>query len=154
LIEKGKPLGLLPIGLGARDTLRLESKLMLYGNDISDKTTILEADLKWIVKLEKGDFLGKPVIVKQLAEGLKKKLVGFEMAEPGIARPHYPGYFKGQKVADVASGTFSPLLKKSIGLVYLPIDGTSVGTEFEVEIRGKRTKARVIPTPFYKRAKK
>ncbi|MGZ5498379.1 MAG: glycine cleavage T C-terminal barrel domain-containing protein, partial [Candidatus Aminicenantales bacterium] len=154
LIEKGKPLGLLPIGLGARDTLRLESKLMLYGNDISDKTTILEADLKWIVKLEKGDFLGKPVIVKQLAEGLKKKLVGFEMAEPGIARPHYPVHYRGQKVADVASGTFSPLLKKSIGLVYLPIEGTAVGTEFEIEIRGKKTKARVIPTPFYKRAKK
>jgi len=154
LIETGQPLGLQPIGLGARDTLRLESKLSLYGNDISDTTTVLEADLKWIVKLDKGDFLGKPVIEKQLAEGLKRKIVGFEMAEPGIARPHYPVYFKGQKVAEVASGTFAPFLKKSIGLVYLPIEGTPVGTEFEIEIRGKRTKARVIPTPFYKRAKK
>lgn len=154
LVETGTPQGLLPIGLGARDTLRLEAKLMLYGNDISDKTTVLEADLKWIVKLQKGDFLGKPVIEKQLAEGLKRKLVGFEMAEPGIARPHYPVYYKGQRVGDVASGTFSPLLKKAIGLVYLPIDGTAAGAEFEVEIRGKRTKARVIPTPFYKRAKK
>jgi len=154
LVDKGGPLGLLPIGLGARDTLRLESKLMLYGNDISDKTTVLEADLKWIVKLQKGDFLGKPVIEKQLAEGLTRKLVGFEMAEPGIARPHYPVYYKGQKVAEVASGTFSPLLRKAIGLVYLPIDGTAVGTEFEIEIRGKKAKARVVPTPFYKRAKK
>jgi aminomethyltransferase len=154
IIEKGKPQGLLPIGLGARDTLRLESKLMLYGNDISDKTTVLEADLKWIVKLQKGDFLGRPVIEKQLAEGLTRKLVGFEMAEPGIARPHYPVFFRGRKVADVASGTFSPLLKKAIGLVYLPIEGTAVGTEFEVEIRTKKTKARVIPTPFYKRAGK
>jgi aminomethyltransferase len=154
LIEKGTPLGLLPIGLGARDTLRLESKLMLYGNDISDKTTVLEADLKWIVKLQKGDFLGKQVIEKQLAEGLKRKLVGFEMAEPGIARPHYPVYFKGQRVSDIASGTFSPLLKKAIGLAYLPIEATAVGTEFEIEIRSKRTKARVIPTPFYKRADK
>ncbi len=154
LIETGKPLGLLPVGLGARDTLRLESKLMLYGNDISDKTTVLEADLKWIVKLRKGDFLGKPVIEKQLAEGLTRKLVGFEMAEPGIARPHYPVYYKGLRVGEVASGTFSPLLRKAIGLVYLPIDGTAVGTAFEIEIRGKRTKARVIPTPFYKRAKK
>ena len=154
LIDKGGPLGLLPIGLGARDTLRLESKLMLYGNDISDKTTVLEADLKWIVKLPKGDFLGKPVIEKQLAEGLTRKLVGFEMAEPGIARPHYPVFYKGQRVGDVASGTFSPLLKKAIGLVYLPIEGTAMGAEFEVEIRGRRTKARVIPTPFYKRAKK
>ena len=98
LIETGRPRGLQPIGLGARDTLRLESKLSLYGNDISDTTTVLEADLKWIVKLDKGDFLGKPVIEKQLAEGLKRKIVGFEMAEPGIARPHYPVYFKGQKV--------------------------------------------------------
>jgi aminomethyltransferase len=154
LIETGRPLGLQPIGLGARDTLRLESKLMLYGNDISDKTTVLEADLKWIVKLQKGDFLGKPVIEKQLAEGLTRKLVGFEMAEPGIARPHYPVFTTGQRIGEVASGTFSPLLKKAIGLVYLPIGGAAVGTEFEVEIRGKRTKARVIPTPFYKRAKK
>src|SRR5512136_231187 len=121
LIESGTPLGLLPIGLGARDTLRLESKLMLYGNDISDKTTVLEADLKWIVKLEKGDFLGKPVIMKQLAEGLKKKLVGFELVERGVARPHYPVFFNGHKVAEICSGTFSPLLRKSIGLVYLPI---------------------------------
>lgn len=154
LIETGRPMGLLPIGLGARDTLRLESKLMLYGNDISDKTTVLEADLKWIVKLAKGDFLGRPVIEKQLAEGLTRKLVGFEMAEPGIARPHYPVLYKGQKASEVASGTFSPYLKKAVGLVYLPIDGTAVGTEFEIEIRGKRAKARVVPTPFYKRAKK
>jgi aminomethyltransferase len=153
LIEKGGPLGLLPIGLGARDTLRLESKLMLYGNDISDKTTVLEADLKWIVKLQKGDFLGKPVIEKQLAEGLTRKLVGFEMAEPGIARPHYPVFFKGQRSGEVASGSYAPLLKKAIGLVYLPIGGTAPGTEFEVEVRGKRTRARVIPTPFYKRAR-
>jgi len=151
LIEKGRPVGLLPIGLGARDTLRLESKLMLYGNDISDKTTVLEADLKWIVKLAKGDFLGRRVVERQLAEGLQKKLVGFEMAEPGIARPHYPVFFNGQKVSEVASGTFSPLLKKAIGLVYLPIEATAVGTEFEVEIRSKKTRARVIPTPFYKR---
>jgi aminomethyltransferase len=154
ILEKGRRLGLLPVGLGARDTLRLESKLMLYGNDISDRTTVLEADLKWIVKLDKGDFLGKPVIERQLQEGLRRKLVGFELVEPGVARPHYPVYYKEQKVADVASGTFSPLLKKSIGLVYLPIEGTAVGTEFEIEIRGKRVKARVIPTPFYKRAKK
>jgi aminomethyltransferase len=154
LIDRGKPLGLQPIGLGARDTLRLEAKLMLYGNDITDKTTVLEADLKWIVKLAKGDFLGKPVIEKQLAEGLTRKLVGFEMAEPGIARPHYPVHVKGQKVGEVASGTFSPLLKKAIGLVYLPIESAEIGTEFEIEIRGKRAKARVVPTPFYKRVKK
>ncbi|MGA2534339.1 MAG: glycine cleavage system aminomethyltransferase GcvT [Candidatus Aminicenantales bacterium] len=152
IIEKGTPLGLLPVGLGARDTLRLESKLMLYGNDITDKTTVLEADLKWIVKLQKGDFLGKPVIERQLAEGLKKKLAGFELVDRGVARPHYPAYMKGQKVAEVCSGTFSPLLKKSIGLVYLPVEATAVGTEFEIGIRDKKVKAKVVPTPFYKRA--
>ncbi len=154
IIEKGTPLGLLPIGLGARDTLRLESKLMLYGNDISDKTTVLEADLKWIVKLQKGDFLGRPVIEKQLAEGLTRKLVGFELVERGVPRPHYPAYVGGKKVADVCSGTFAPFLKKPIGLVYLPIGATAVGTEFEIGIRDKMTKAKVIPTPFYKRAGK
>jgi aminomethyltransferase len=153
LIEKGKPLGLLPVGLGARDTLRLESKLMLYGNDISDTTTVLEADLKWIVKLPKGDFLGRPVIERQLAEGLTRRLAGFEMAEPGIARPHYPVFYNGRRVAEVASGTFSPYLKKAIGLVYLPVEATAIGTEFEIEIRSRRTKARVVPTPFYRRAK-
>jgi aminomethyltransferase len=154
IVETGGPLGLLPIGLGARDTLRLESKLMLYGNDISDRTTVLEADLKWIVKLQKGDFLGKPVIEKQLAEGLKRKLVGFELIDKGIARPHYPAFVNGRKVSEVCSGTFSPFLKKAIGLVYLPIEATALGTEFEVGIRDKMTRARVITTPFYKRTDK
>jgi aminomethyltransferase len=154
LIEKGTPLGLLPVGLGARDTLRLEAKLMLYGNDITDKTTVLEADLKWIVKLQKGDFLGKPVVERQLEEGLQRKLAGFEMVEKGIARPHYPVYISGRKVSEVCSGTFSPYLKKAIGLVYLPIGATAVGTEFEIGIRDRMTKARVVPTPFYKRAGK
>jgi aminomethyltransferase len=154
IVEKGSPLGLLPIGLGARDTLRLEAKLMLYGNDISDKTTVLEADLKWIVKLQKGDFLGKPVIEKQLREGLQRKLAGFELVDKGIARPHYPVFLGGRKVSEVCSGTFSPLLKKAIGLAYLPIAATALGTEFEVGIRDKTAKAKVVPTPFYKRADK
>lgn len=154
IIEKGTPVGLLPVGLGARDTLRLEAKLMLYGNDISDKTTVLEADLKWIVKLQKGDFQGKSAIERQLAVGLNKRLAGFELVDKGIARPHYPVFVKGQKVSEVCSGTFSPFLKKAIGLVYLPLEATAVGTEFEVGIRDKMSKARVVPTPFYKRADK
>jgi aminomethyltransferase len=115
---------------------------------------VLEADLKWIVKLQKGDFLGKPVIERQLAEGLQRKLAGFEMIDKGIARPHYPAFVGGQKVSEVSSGTFSPLLKKAIGLVYLPVAATALGTEFEVGIRDKRCRAKVIPTPFYKRADK
>jgi aminomethyltransferase len=154
LIEKGTPLGLLPVGLGARDTLRLEAKLMLYGNDITDKTTVLEADLKWIIKFQKGDFLGKAVLEKQLAEGLSRKLVGFEVTGKGIARPHYPAYLGGNPVAAVCSGTFAPFLKKAIGLVYLPIEATAPGTEFTVGIRDKTVAAKVVPTPFYKRAGK
>jgi glycine cleavage system T protein (aminomethyltransferase) len=154
ILAQGQAVRVLPIGLGARDTLRLEAKLMLYGNDISDKTTVLEADLKWIVKFQKGDFLGKAALEKQLAEGVKRRLAGFELVDKGIARPHYPVYAGGRHVSDVASGTFAPFLKKSIGLAYLPVEHTAIGTEFEVGIRDKRAKAKVVPTPFYKRGGK
>ena len=152
IMKSGRPHGLLPIGLGARDTLRLEAKLMLYGNDIDDTTTVLEADLKWIVKFKKGDFLGREVLEKQLAEGVKRKIAGFELVEKGIPRPHYPVYSGGSQIGQVTSGTFSPYLKKSIGLVYLPTEMTAVGTEIEVGIRDKKVKGKVVPTPFYKRA--
>ncbi|MBM3312464.1 MAG: glycine cleavage system aminomethyltransferase GcvT [Candidatus Aminicenantes bacterium] len=151
ILESGKPHGLQPVGLGARDTLRLEAKLPLYGNDIDDTTTPLEADFKWIVKFKKGDFLGRDVLVRQNEEGTARKLVGFEVVDKGIARPHYPVFVGGAAAGQVASGTFSPLLRKSIGLVYLPTALAAVGTEFEIGIRDKRVKARVIPTPFYKR---
>ena len=151
IIEAGKPHGLLPVGLGARDTLRLEAKLPLYGNDIDDKTTPLEADFKWIVKFKKGEFLGRDVLVAQNEKGITRKLVGFELVDRGIARPHYPIFIGGVPAGQVASGTFSPLFKKSLGLVYLPIDKAVVGTEFEIGIRDKKAKAVVVPTPFYKR---
>jgi len=154
VLAEGKAFDVLPIGLGARDTLRLEAKLPLYGNDIDDTTTVLEADLKWIVKFKKGDFLGRSVLEKQLAEGLKRKLVGFDLVDKGIARPHYPVFIKGAPVSQVASGTFAPFLKKAIGTAYLPIEATEIGTEFEVGIRDKRVRAKVIPTPFYKRPEK
>jgi len=151
IMKSGRPLGLLPIGLGARDTLRLEAKLMLYGNDIDDTTTVLEADLKWIIKFKKGDFLGREALEKQLAEGIKTKIFGFELIEKGIPRPHYPVYSGGRNVGRVTSGTFAPFLKKSIGLVYLPVELAAVGTEIEVGIRDKKVKGKVVPTPFYKR---
>ncbi len=154
IMKAGEGKGIQAIGLGARDTLRLEAKLTLYGNDISDKTTVLEADLKWICKLQKGDFLGKPVLEKQLAEGLTRKLVGFEVIDRGVARSHYPVFSGGTKVAEVCSGTFAPFLKKSIGLAYLPIALTPLGTEIEIGIRDKTVRAKVVPTPFYKREKK
>ena len=151
ITRTGSPHGLLPVGLGARDTLRLEADLMLYGNDIDETTTVLEADLKWIVKFKKGDFLGRDALEKQLAEGIKRKIVGFELREKGIPRTHYPVFVQGQKVGEVTSGTYSPYLKKSIGLVYLPIEQAEIGVELEVGIRDKRVAGVVVPTPFYRR---
>lgn len=149
--ERGKDYGLLPIGLGARDTLRLEARLMLYGNDIDETTTVLEAGLSWVVKFKKGEFLGREALLKQKEEGIKKKIIGFEVLDRGIARSQYPVYIEGEEVSEVTSGTFSPYLKKSIGLTYLPVEYAEEGTEFEIGIRDRKVRARVIPTPFYKR---
>ena len=149
LVEAGAK----PCGLGARDTLRLEAKMALYGNDIDDTTTPIEADLGWIVRLEKGDFAGKDVLAREKAEGPRRKLVGFEMIDRGIGRHGYPIVDRGNEIGVVTSGTHSPTLKKAIGLAYLPLDRSAQGTEFSIMIRGKETRARVVPTPFYKRAK-
>ena len=154
VLEEGKPFGIQPIGLGARDTLRLEAALMLYGNDIDENTTVLEAGLSWLVKFKKGEFLGRNTLLKQKEEGLAKKIVGFELKERGIARPHHTVYVDGKEVSYVRSGTHSPYLKKSIGLTYLPIHAVEIGTEFKIEIRGKQVTAEVIPLPFYKRDSK
>jgi aminomethyltransferase len=151
LAEKGKRLGILPAGLGARDTLRLEAKMSLYGNDIDDSHTVLEADLGWILKLKKGDFIGKTALEKQKEKGISRKLVGFEPTQKGIPRHGYPVYVDGNAYGTVTSGTFAPYLKKPIGLTYLPIEKTGIGAEFQVEIRQKRVGCRVVETPFYKR---
>jgi len=145
--------GAKPCGLGARDTLRLEAKMALYGNDIDHSTTPLEADLAWIVKLEKGDFMGRDVLEREKNEGPRRKLVGFEMIDRGIARHGYPIVDGQEEIGVVTSGTHSPTLKKPIGLAYLPLDKSAQGSEFTILIRGKETRARVVPTPFYKRAK-
>jgi aminomethyltransferase len=152
ILGEGKDLGIKPVGLGARDTLRLEAALMLYGNDIDETTTVMEAGLKWLVKFEKGDFLGRDELLKQKNEGLVRKIAGFEVEGRGIARSHYPVFVSGERVSEVTSGTYSPFLKKSIGLTYLPIEFTEVGTEFEIDIRGDMVKAKVIPLPFYRRS--
>jgi len=150
LIETGR---VTPCGLGARDTLRLEAKMALYGNDIDHSTTPLEADLGWIVKLEKGDFMGRDILERERAEGPRRKLVGFEMVDRGIARHGYPIVEGNEEIGVVTSGTHSPTLKKPIGLAYLPLDKSAPGTIFTILIRGKEVRARVVPTPFYKRAK-
>jgi aminomethyltransferase len=142
-----------PCGLGARDTLRLEARMALYGNDIDATTTPLEADLAWIVKLEKGDFYGRDVLQREKAEGPRRKLVGFEMIDRGIGRHGYPIVDGGEEIGVVTSGTHSPTLKKAIGLAYLPQGKSALGSEFTILNRGKETRARVVPTPFYKRAK-
>ena len=152
ILEQGRKYDIQPIGLGARDTLRLEASLMLYGNDIDDTTTVLEAGLRWLVKFKKGDFLGREVLLKQKEEGLKRKLVGFEVIDRGIARSHYPVILHEKKVSEVTSGTYSPYLKKAIGLTYLPIEATEEGARFQIEIRGKQVTAQVVPLPFYSRA--
>jgi aminomethyltransferase len=155
LLVQGQPHGLLPAGLGARDTLRLEARMCLYGNDMDETTSLIEAGLGWIVSLDeaKGDFVGRALLEAQKNNGAPRKLVGFEMVSRGIARHGYPVSLKGVALGAVTSGTFAPFLQKSIGLCYLPSEHSAVGTEFDVEIRGKLVPARVVPTPFYKRAK-
>jgi aminomethyltransferase len=152
IADSGKPLGLEPVGLAARNTLRLEAKLLLYGSDMDETTTVLEADLAWICKLDKGDFIGREALVHQRQSGLRRILTGFEMVERGIARDHYPIEFDGKQIGAVTSGSPAPFLKKNIGLAYLPFDRTAVGTEFKVVIREKPVKAQVVPTPFYRKA--
>jgi aminomethyltransferase len=154
ILESGKAADVIPCGLGARDTLRLEAAMRLYGNDIDDTTTALEADLGWIVGWKKDDFTGAHVLREQKAHGVKRKIVGFEMLERGIARHGYDAYTTDAKagpVGRVTSGTQTPFLKKAIGMAYLPVENTALGGEFDVDIRGRRTRARVVAMPFYKR---
>ena len=151
ILEAGRGAGVIPAGLGARDTLRLEAAMRLYGNDIDDTTSILEADLEWIVGWAKPDFTGRAALAEQKARGLTRKLVGFEMVDRAIARHGHDVYVGGRKAGYVTSGTQTPFLKKAIGMAYAPIDHTEPGTEFEVDIRGRRARARVVPLPFYKR---
>jgi aminomethyltransferase len=153
LLQAGEPFGLMPCGLGARDTLRLEAAMRLHGNDIDETTTVVEADLNWIVGWKKDSFIGADVLRSQKAEGVARKLVGFEMIDRGIARQGYAVYANGEPVGRVTSGTQTPYLKKAIGLGYVPASLTANGTELEVDIRGRRVKAQVVPTPFYKRTK-
>lgn len=151
LLEVGAPAGLQPCGLGARDTLRLEAKMALYGQDIDDRHTVLEADLGWIVKLDKGEFIGREALARQKAEGISRKLVGFEMVGRGIARPHYAIVKDGRSIGEVTSGGPAPSLGKNIGLGYVAVPYAAIGTEFDIVIRGQPVTARVVRTPFYKR---
>lgn len=149
LLETGKEEGIVPAGLGARDTLRFEAALPLYGQEIDKDITPLEAGLGFCVKLAKDDFIGKEALATQKSEGLKRKVVGFEMVERGIPRSHYEVYADGKKIGYVTTGTFSPTLKKNIGLALIETEYSKEGTDIEILIRNKNVKAKVIKKPFY-----
>ena len=151
LLDAGRGVDLVPAGLGARDTLRLEASMRLYGSEIDDTTTPVEAGLGWIVGWNKTDFNGATVLREQKAHGAVRKLIGFEMLGPGIARRGHDVYAGGNKVGTVTSGTQTPFVKKAIGMAYLPIEHAAPGQELDVEIRGRRARAHVVPMPFYKR---
>jgi aminomethyltransferase len=151
LMEAGKPEGIKPCGLGARNTLRLESKMALYGHEIGASISPLEADLAWIVKLDKGDFNGREALVKQKEKGLTRKLVGFEMRGRGIGRDGYEVNIGGVPAGWVTSGSPAPTLNKNIGLCYLPLDRAKPGEKIEIVIRNQAVEAETVPTPFYKR---
>ena len=153
MLETGAEEGILPCGLAARNTLRLESAMSLYGHELGDDITPLEANLGWITKLQKGDFVGRDKIAELKEKGIKRKLVGFEMREPGIARDGYDVYVEDNKVGTVTSGSPAPFLKKNIGLAFVPPEFANVGQELRIDVRGKRLAAEVVPTPFYKRQK-
>ncbi|MDA8228266.1 MAG: glycine cleavage system aminomethyltransferase GcvT, partial [Desulfitobacterium hafniense] len=140
-----------PIGLGARDTLRFEAKLPLYGNELSETITPLEAGLGFFVKLDKPDFIGKAPLLIQKTEGVPRKLVGLEMVERGIARSHYPVQKNEEEIGFVTSGSFSPSLNKNIALALIKSEHAILNEEVDVVIRGKSVKAKLISTPFYKR---
>jgi glycine cleavage system T protein (aminomethyltransferase) len=151
LLRAGRPHGLLPCGLGARDTLRLEARLLLYGNDIDESTTVLEAGLGPIVRFEK-EFIGREALLRQKEAGVPRTLVGFEMIDPGIPRHGFAIKTDGEPAGVVTSGSFGPHVRKNIGLAYLPSSRARMGTRLHVVIRDRDAAAAVVPTPFYRRA--
>lgn len=151
LLTAGKSSSLIPCGLGARNTLRLEAAMCLYGHEIDETTTPLEAGLDWICKLEKGRFLGCDVLAAQKQAGIKRKLVGFEMLDKRIGRDGYPILANGREFGCVTSGGPAPFLKKNIGMAYVPPDSAAPGMQVDIGIRGQAAPARIVPLPFYKR---
>ncbi|ARU63244.1 glycine cleavage system protein T [Tumebacillus avium] len=153
ILATGKADGVLPIGLGARDTLRFEARLPLYGQEITQDISPLESGLGFFVKLDKPDFIGRDALAKQKEEGVKRKLVGFEMIERGIPRTHYEVQVDGKKIGEVTTGTMGPTVKKNIGLALIDVEYATIGQELDVIIRNKAVKGVIIKTPFYKRQK-
>jgi glycine cleavage system T protein (aminomethyltransferase) len=151
VLDAGAPSGLVPAGLGARDTLRLEKAYPLYGHELDDETTPLEAGLEWVVKFSKPEFVGREVLIHQKGQGVKRKLVGLELLAPGVARSGYELLKRGQPIGRVTSGTKSPSLGKSIALGYVSIGEEEVGNLIDVEIRGRSVPAQIVSLPFFRR---
>ena len=149
LLDAGRAHDVAPIGLGARDTLRLEMRYALYGNDIDATTNPLEAVLGWVVKPATGEFIGKAAIERVRAAGPKRRLCGLEMADRSVARHGYPVLRDGARVGEVTSGSYGPSVEKSIAMAYVETPLAAVGTELDVEIRGQGRRARVVKTPFH-----
>lgn len=147
----GRDTGVLPCGLAARNTLRLEAGMALYGHELNEGTTLLEANLGWICKLNKGDFIGREALAKQKETGVNKRLVGFEVTERGIARDEQDVVVDGERVGKVTSGSPAPYLKKNIGMAYVPTERANEGQEIQIDVRGKLVGAQIVKTPFYKR---
>lgn len=153
LLAAGKGRGLLPAGLGARDTLRLEAGYCLYGHELDEQTNPLEAGLGWTVKLNKGDFIGRDALLKVKEEGLKRKLIGVEMIDRGVCRGGYAIYDNGRQIGRLTSGAPSPTLNKNIGMGYVEVERAVPGNPVQVDIRGKHLAAQIVALPFYKRKK-
>ena len=149
----GSDTGVLPCGLAARNTLRLEAGMALYGHEIDEQTTLLEANLGWICKLNKGDFIGRDALARQKEEGIRRRLIGFEVTERGIARDEQDLLINGERAGKVTSGSPAPFLKKNIGMGYVPAESANEGQEIQIDVRGKLVGARIVKTPFYKREK-
>lgn len=149
----GSETGVLPCGLAARNTLRLEAGMSLYEHEIDETTTLIEANLGWICKLDKGEFIGREALTKQKESGPEKRLVGFEVVERGIARDGQDVVIDGQAKGRVTSGSPAPYLKKNIGFAYIPTELAVIGNEIQIDVRGRLVKAQIVKTPFYKRAK-
>ena len=127
--------------------------MALYGHEINEETTLLEANLGWICKLNKGDFIGREALAKQKEEGIKRKLIGFEVTDRGIARDEQDILIGGERVGRVTSGSPAPFLKKNIGMGYVPVEHSAAGTALEIDVRGRKVASQIVPLPFYKRAK-
>jgi aminomethyltransferase len=154
ILEAGKPEGILPCGLGARNTLRLEAGMLLYGHEMDEDVTPLEVNLRWVVKLDKGPFLGRDVLLRQAEQGVRRSLAAFEMRDRGIARDDAPVLDGDNPIGKVTSGSFAPFLKRSIGFAILPSEHAAVGSKISIDIRGTRAAAEIVPAPIYRRPKK